>query len=156
MKPPGLLARGLVKRAALAGGLLAAGLVIAPPAKGGYRGLRQARFAPPGWVYGPAWTAIELALADSTVRCRESERPGRNAALAAPAANDALYLLFPLVYFPLRSPVLTAAVTVAQLMTLVAFLTDSSRLRPMAWATAAIGLYAIWDYERAASRARTH
>ena len=48
------------------------------------------------------------------------------------------------------------AVTVAQLMTLVAFLTDSSRLRPMAWATAAIGLYAIWDYERAASRARDH
>lgn len=46
------------------------------------------------------------------------------------------------------------AVTVAQLMTLVAFLTDSSRLRPMAWATGAIGLYAIWDYERAASRAR--
>jgi cardiolipin synthase (CMP-forming) len=45
------------------------------------------------------------------------------------------------------------AVTVAQLMTLVAFLTDSPRLRPMAWATAAIGLYAIWDYERAA-RAR--
>jgi len=24
----------------------------------------------------------------------------------------------------------------------------------MAWATGAIGLYAIWDYERAASRAR--
>ena len=48
------------------------------------------------------------------------------------------------------------AVTVAQLITLVAFLTDSSRLRPMAWATAAVGLYAIWDYERAASRARPH
>jgi CDP-diacylglycerol--glycerol-3-phosphate 3-phosphatidyltransferase/cardiolipin synthase len=45
------------------------------------------------------------------------------------------------------------AVTVAQLMTLVAVLTDSPRLRPRAWATAAIGLYAIWDYERAA-RAR--
>jgi glycerol uptake facilitator-like aquaporin len=41
-------------------------------------------------------------------------------------------------------------------ITLVAFLTDSSRLRPMAWATAAVGLYAIWDYERAASRARPH
>ena len=115
MKPPGLLGRGLVKRAALAGGLLAAGLVIAPPSKGGYRGLRQARFAPPGWVYGPAWTAIELALADSTVRCQEAEGPDRNLALAAACANDALYLLFPLVYFRLRSPVLAAAVTWAQL-----------------------------------------
>ncbi len=47
------------------------------------------------------------------------------------------------------------AVTVAQLLTLVAFLIDSPRLRPMAWATAAIGLYAIWDYQRAAARAGT-
>ena len=47
------------------------------------------------------------------------------------------------------------AVTVAQLLTLLAFLADSSRLRPMAWATTAIGLYAIWDYQRAAARVRT-
>jgi phosphatidylglycerophosphate synthase len=42
------------------------------------------------------------------------------------------------------------AVTVAQVLTLAAFLTDSSLLRPMAWATAGIGLYAIWDYYRVA------
>ena len=42
------------------------------------------------------------------------------------------------------------AVTVAQLLTIVAFLTDSSLLRPLAWATAAIALYAIWDYNAAA------
>ncbi len=42
------------------------------------------------------------------------------------------------------------AVTVAQVLTLIAFLTDSSQLRPMAWATAAIAVYAIWDYYRAA------
>jgi CDP-diacylglycerol---glycerol-3-phosphate 3-phosphatidyltransferase len=47
------------------------------------------------------------------------------------------------------------AVTVAQLITLIAFLTDWNRLRPMAWATTAIGVYAIWDYQRAASRVRT-
>ncbi len=46
------------------------------------------------------------------------------------------------------------AVTVAQLLTLVAFLIDSPRLRPMAWATAAIGIYAIWDYQRAVVRQR--
>lgn len=44
------------------------------------------------------------------------------------------------------------AVTVAQILTLVAFLTDSPKLRPMAWATSAIALYAIWDYQRAARR----
>ncbi|HYC33658.1 MAG TPA: CDP-alcohol phosphatidyltransferase family protein [Gemmatimonadales bacterium] len=42
------------------------------------------------------------------------------------------------------------AVTVGQMLTLVAFLLRSPLLRPMAWATAAIGLYAIWDYYRVA------
>jgi len=45
------------------------------------------------------------------------------------------------------------AVTVCQLLTLVAFIADSPFVRPLAWATAAIGLYAIWDYSRAATRA---
>lgn len=45
------------------------------------------------------------------------------------------------------------AVTVGQTLTLVAFLVESPLLRPMAWATAAIGLYAIWDYYRAAPKA---
>jgi phosphatidylglycerophosphate synthase len=46
------------------------------------------------------------------------------------------------------------AVTVAQVLTLVAFLTDSPLLRPLAWATGAIALYAIWDYNTAAPRAK--
>ena len=46
------------------------------------------------------------------------------------------------------------AVTVGQVLTLVAFLTDSSLLRPLAWATAAVALYAIWDYNQAATASR--
>jgi CDP-diacylglycerol---glycerol-3-phosphate 3-phosphatidyltransferase len=46
------------------------------------------------------------------------------------------------------------AVTVAQVLTLVAFLLGSPLLRPMAWATGAIAIYAIWDYYRAAPRAQ--
>jgi cardiolipin synthase len=45
------------------------------------------------------------------------------------------------------------AVTVAQVLTLVAFLADSQYLRPLAWATTAIAMYAIWDYYRVAPRA---
>lgn len=45
------------------------------------------------------------------------------------------------------------AVTVLQALTLLAFLLDSALLRPMAWATGAVGLYAIWDYRRVARRA---
>jgi len=42
------------------------------------------------------------------------------------------------------------AVTFLQLLTLVAFSVGSPLLRPLAWATAAVALYAIWDYTRAA------
>jgi phosphatidylglycerophosphate synthase len=45
------------------------------------------------------------------------------------------------------------AVTVAQVLTLLAFLLDSKLLQPMAWATAGIAVYAIWDYYRAAADA---
>lgn len=45
------------------------------------------------------------------------------------------------------------AVTVAQVLTLIAFLLDSPYLRPMAWATGAIAIYAIWDYYRIAPEA---
>lgn len=40
------------------------------------------------------------------------------------------------------------AVTVGQVLTLLAFLVAPEYLRPMAWATTAVGLYAIWDYYR--------
>ena len=45
------------------------------------------------------------------------------------------------------------AVTLGQVLTLLAFVADSPLLRPIAWATSAIALYAIWDYSRAAPAA---
>lgn len=45
-------------------------------------------------------------------------------------------------------------VTIGQLLTLLAFLLDSELLRPIAWATAAVALYAIWDYARVARQKR--
>jgi phosphatidylglycerophosphate synthase len=44
------------------------------------------------------------------------------------------------------------AVTVGQSLTLCAWLFGSPLLRPLAWATAAIALYALWDYGRLAVR----
>jgi len=46
------------------------------------------------------------------------------------------------------------AVTICQLLTIFAFLAGSALLRPLAWATAAVALYAIWDYHRVAQRDR--
>lgn len=46
------------------------------------------------------------------------------------------------------------AVTVGQMLTVFAFLLGSPLLRPLAWATGAIAIYAIYDYSHVASRER--
>jgi cardiolipin synthase len=45
-------------------------------------------------------------------------------------------------------------VTSAQVLTLVAFLLSSPYLRPIAWATTLIAVFAIWDYQHVAPRAQ--
>jgi phosphatidylglycerophosphate synthase len=44
------------------------------------------------------------------------------------------------------------AVTVGQVVTLLAAVAGARVARPLAWVTAVLGLYAIWDYGRAARR----
>ena len=44
------------------------------------------------------------------------------------------------------------AVTIAQLLTLIAAIAESVHVRQLAWATAAIAVYALWDYGRTAAR----
>lgn len=44
------------------------------------------------------------------------------------------------------------AVTIAQLLTLVAAIAESPQVKKLAWATAAISVYALWDYGRTAAR----
>ncbi|HZI21283.1 MAG TPA: CDP-alcohol phosphatidyltransferase family protein [Gemmatimonadales bacterium] len=48
------------------------------------------------------------------------------------------------------------AVTVLQLLTLVACVVRSPHVHSIAWATAAVALYAIWDYGRVAARTNAH
>ena len=50
------------------------------------------------------------------------------------------------------APLLEVALLNSAKLALVAFLLDSSLLHQLAWATAAVGLYAIWDYSRVAGR----
>ena len=44
------------------------------------------------------------------------------------------------------------AVTIAQVLTLVAAIAESPHAHKLAWATAAISVYALWDYGRTAAR----
>ncbi len=72
--------------------------------------------------------------------------------------RDILAVLAFLATWVLRRPVAVPAraggkaVTIAQLLTLVAAITDWTYTRHLAWATAAIAVYAIWDYGRTAAR----
>lgn len=47
------------------------------------------------------------------------------------------------------------AVTILQLLTLAAAITEWPYVRHLAWATAAIAVYALWDYGRTAARTTT-
>jgi phosphatidylglycerophosphate synthase len=81
--------------------------------------------------------------------------------LAGVLLRDLLAVLGFLGTWLLRRPVALPAraggkaVTIAQLLTLVAAIAESALVRPLAWATAAIAVYAIWDYGRAAARSAT-
>jgi len=72
--------------------------------------------------------------------------------------RDILAVLGFLATWVLRRPVAVPAraggkaVTIAQLLTLVAAITNWTYTRHLAWATAAIAVYAIWDYGRTAAR----
>ena len=72
--------------------------------------------------------------------------------------RDILAVLGFLATWVLRRPVAVPAraggkaVTIAQLLTLVAAITDWTYTRHLAWATAAVAVYAIWDYGRTAAR----
>jgi CDP-diacylglycerol--glycerol-3-phosphate 3-phosphatidyltransferase/cardiolipin synthase len=78
--------------------------------------------------------------------------------LAGVLLRDVLAVLGFLATLLLRRPVALPAraggkaVTIAQLLTLIAAIAESPHARQLAWATAAIAVYAIWDYGRTAAR----
>lgn len=76
--------------------------------------LKQAPWAPPAWVFGPAWTInnffLLLALKDLLLR---DDIPARKKLLIQQAAIWLIYFSFGYVYFQKKSPLLAAAWTLA-------------------------------------------
>jgi CDP-diacylglycerol---glycerol-3-phosphate 3-phosphatidyltransferase len=110
-----------------------------------------------GVVLDPVADKLFMAVAFITVAARGALLPleaigvlGRD--LVAAMSFVGTWLLGRPVALPARAG--GKAVTVAQVLTLVAAIAASPLVRPLAWATTAIGLYAIWDYGRAAARLR--
>lgn len=110
-----------------------------------------------GAVLDPVADKLFIATAFLTVAGRGLLYPLE---IIAALGRDILAVLGFLGSWVLRRPVALPAraggkaVTVGQILTLVAAIAESPLVRPLAWATAAVGLYAIWDYGRVAARAR--
>lgn len=72
-----------------------------------FRSLKQSIFAPPSWVFGPAWTLNNISVIWGTLQVLNKPQgtPGKNSFLALQAVSWLNYVMFNAAYFSLRSPI---------------------------------------------------
>jgi len=113
---------GLLSLALSAIGGLASGRSKKKERKLYNRELRQAPWAPPAWLFGPAWTVNNLfllkALRELLIR---DDLPRRQSLLVRQGLIWVIFFSFGYIYFRKKSPILAAAWTLAD-----AFLAGSS------------------------------
>lgn len=80
-----------------------------------YERMRQAPFAPPGWLFGPAWTLNNASVLWGNLRLlnQPEDVPNRRGLLWLQAASWLVYASFGYVYFRKRSPILAFVWTAA-------------------------------------------
>lgn len=75
-----------------------------------YPTLHKPTWNPPGWIFGPVWSALYVLMAVAAWRVsRHTEEPGRRAALAWYFGQLALNALWSCLFFGLRNPGLAFA-----------------------------------------------
>jgi tryptophan-rich sensory protein len=97
-----------------------------------FEALRQSIFAPPAWVFGPAWTINNLLAIWGLLRVlnKPVNSKGRTAYLALQAASWLDYIIFSAAYFGLRSPLNALLLTLCMLgLTVASVLVALLRLR---------------------------
>ena len=75
--------------------------------------LKQAPWAPPGWLFAPAWNFNNLFLLIALQRLLKSDIPDKNRLLVLQAMMWVVYFSFGYVYFKKKSPLLAAAWTMS-------------------------------------------
>jgi len=74
--------------------------------------LKQAPWAPPAWVFGPAWTFNNIFLLLALQRLLKSDIPEKNKLLVMQAFIWVVFFSFGYIYFNKKSPLLAAVWTV--------------------------------------------
>ena len=79
-----------------------------------FRDLRQAKVAPPSWVFGPAWTINNISVIWGALQVLNmpDDTPGKNTYLALQGASWLNYVIFNAAYFSLRSPINAFVLTI--------------------------------------------
>lgn len=112
-----------------------------------------------GVILDPVADKLFMASAFLTVGSRGVLQPVE---VVGVLGRDIIAVLGSLVRWSIRRPIALPAraggkaVTVAQIATLIAAVVLSPLVRPLAWLTTAVGLYAIWDYARAIAQPQAH
>lgn len=75
--------------------------------------LKQAAWAPPGWLFGPAWTTINIFLLLAVQRLLQSEIPAKKKLIILQVLIWIVFFTFGYVYFTKKSPVLAAVWTMS-------------------------------------------
>ncbi len=78
-----------------------------------YKKLKQAPWAPPGWLFAPAWNINNFFLLLALQKLLSSNIPQKKKLLALQAMIWLIFFSFGYVYFNKRSPVLAATWTIA-------------------------------------------
>ena len=97
-----------------------------------FKGLKQSVFAPPSWVFGPAWTLNNIASIYGNLRVLNMPKntPGRDTYIALQAASWLDYVIFNSAYFSLRSPINAFFLTLTMfLLTIASILVSIFQLK---------------------------
>lgn len=87
-----------------------------------FRSLRQSVFAPPAWVFGPAWTLNNILVIWGNLQVLNKPRDteGRTTYLALQSASWLIYVMFNAAYFSLRSPINAFVLTIGMFLLTIA------------------------------------
>jgi translocator protein len=111
-----------------------------------FRSLKQAKFTPPSWAFGPAWTINNVCVIWGMLRVfnMPAEREGRAEYLGLQAASWLNFVTFSAAYFGLRSPLNALIITLSMfVLTIMSGFVALFRLRDT-WVALSLATLFLW------------